>query len=122
MVMLFVGIGGMVGAILRYGLSLLIGHEPGGFPVATFVSNLAGSFILGGLTSFLFNKRLLKPYLANGLGTGLIGSFTTFSTFSFETVTLMTQGHLTLAFTYVFLSVFGGLIFVFAGYRFGEWL
>ncbi|ASN04820.1 CrcB protein [Virgibacillus necropolis] len=110
-----VGIGGMIGAVCRYGVSYFIPPE-NGFPYATLTANLIGCFLL----SFLLNQSVLKqklsPELFLALCTGVVGSFTTFSTFMVETV-LLFESNLILAIGYVSISILGGLLFCFFGYR-----
>ena len=64
--------------------------------------------------------KLFHPHILAGIGTGLVGSFTTFSTFSVETVTLIQHETWTLAILYVFLSLFGGLLMSWLGYKVGD--
>ncbi|TCP31525.1 camphor resistance protein CrcB [Scopulibacillus darangshiensis] len=118
MIYLFVGVGGVIGAILRYSVGLALTGQETVFPIATLLTNLAGCFVLGWFTTYL-SKRI-HPFLVTGLGTGLIGSFTTFSTFSVETVTLLKAAYVGPAFLYVFLSLFGGLLLSYFGYKCGE--
>jgi CrcB protein len=115
-----IGIGGMIGSILRYVLSRLLSSAMSPFPIGTLAANLIGSFLLGLFTSRLLERKVLPPYILSGIGTGLIGSFTTFSTFSVETVQLIKEGHLFLAFIYIVISFAGGLILAYSGYKIGE--
>jgi fluoride exporter len=116
-----VGLAGIVGALLRYYLGLFVGASWNGlFPLATWLANIIGCFSLGWLTAYLPRLRNLPPYVATGLGTGLVGSFTTFSTFSVETVQLLHTSHLGLALFYVFLSMCGGLLMAWFGFRLGH--
>lgn len=112
---LAVGLGGMIGAVCRYGVSYFI-PSPNGFPYGTLAANLLGCFLL----SFLLNQSTLKqklsPELFAAIGTGVIGSFTTFSTFMVETVTIY-ETNMLLAISYVGISILGGLCFCFIGYR-----
>lgn len=112
---LAIGFGGMVGAVCRYGISYFIPVEDGGFPYATLTANFIGCLLL----SFLLNqpaiKQKLSPELFAAIGTGVIGSFTTFSTFMVETVTL-SESTITLAVSYVAISILGGLCFCYIGY------
>lgn len=120
MLYVYVGLAGAVGALVRYGLGLLIGliwTDP--FPVATLVINVAGSFLLGWMTHFLFRTGKLSPQIVTVIGTGMVGSFTTFSTFSVETIQLMDDGYAGLALVYVALSVTLGLFSSWLGYRVG---
>ncbi|MEH7418154.1 fluoride efflux transporter CrcB [Neobacillus drentensis] len=120
MTFLFVGIAGIIGALLRYLLGIYVGewwfHE---FPLATLVTNMAGSFLLGWFTNFLPRFKSLPPYVITALNTGLIGSFTTFSTFSVETVHLISAAKWGTAILYVLLSLWGGLLLCWMGYRLG---
>ncbi len=109
-----VGIGGMIGAIGRYVISLLF-QASEVFPYATLITNLIGCFLL----SFVLNKGLinqkLSPEMFAALGTGMIGAFTTFSTFAVETVELWQTNHY-LSILYIVLSIFGGLGFCYLGF------
>lgn len=117
---LAIGVGGIIGSVLRYGISLLFSGESDQFPVQTLIVNLVGCFLL----SFLFNhhriKRSMSPIVFTSVGTGLIGSFTTFSTFAVETVRLFDYYPL-LAISYVLISICGGLILCYGGFRCAKW-
>jgi fluoride exporter len=116
-----VGLAGIVGALLRYYLGLFVGALWNGlFPLATWLANIIGCFALGWLTAYLPRLRTIPPYVVTGLGTGLVGSFTTFSTFSIETVQLLRTSHFGLALFYVFLSMCGGLLMAWFGFRLGH--
>jgi CrcB protein len=90
-VVLAVALGGIVGAEARYGLGLLAPHGPSGFPWMTLLINLVGCALIGVLLATLAGlarpPRLARPLL----GTGLLGGFTTFSTFSVDLVQLLEQ-------------------------------
>lgn len=121
MVYAFIGIFGVAGALLRYWLGLSMGmiwHYT--FPFATLMINLIGCFILGWITTYISRINIIPPNLVTGLGTVLIGSFTTFSTFSVETVKLVLASHCGLAFLYVMLSLWGGLMATYFGFRLGH--
>ncbi|OAT73600.1 fluoride efflux transporter CrcB [Parageobacillus thermoglucosidasius] len=116
-----VGLAGIVGALLRYYLGLLVsGWWNGSFPLATLLANMIGCFALGCLNASLSRLRNIPSYVATGLGTGLVGSFTTFSTFSVETVELLRTSHWGTALVYVFLSMCGGLLMAWCGFRLGR--
>ncbi|MFG6496587.1 fluoride efflux transporter CrcB [Fictibacillus sp. UD] len=118
---LFIGFGGIVGAQLRYYVGLMVVHKSlAGFPIATLAANLLGCFALGWFTTRVANHKIMRPEIISGLGTGLIGSFTTFSTFSADTMLLIQDNRLGTAFLYVFISLFGGLLLSWAGHRLGE--
>ncbi|KSU84751.1 MULTISPECIES: fluoride efflux transporter CrcB [Fictibacillus] len=118
---IWVGIAGMAGALLRYGLGLAVSDiSGGGFPLATFLTNMAGSFALGYLTFRLGRRSSANPYTSLVVGTGLIGSFTTFSTFSVENIQLFQTGQTATALLYILLSLIGGLFMCWAGFRLGS--
>lgn len=121
MVYFFVGIGGIVGSMLRYILSILAVDIWGkGFPLGTLLINLSGAFILGWLTSRVVVPKKLPPYLLTALSTGVIGSYTTFSTFCMETVNLIESADYIKGFFYIIISLIGGLFFVRMGMNLGE--
>ena len=89
---LLVGVAGAVGAPLRYIVDTLVSDRvEGTFPLGTLTVNVSGSFALGLLSGLVIYHGLsASPNLI--LGTGLIGAYTTFSTFSFETIALVEEG------------------------------
>ncbi|MBT2739973.1 fluoride efflux transporter CrcB [Bacillus sp. ISL-77] len=116
MIYFWVGIAGTLGAILRYmiGASLFTNST---FPYATLIINLIGSFLLAGLTTNLFKWLSISPVIATSIGTGFVGSFTTFSTLSVETVKLFQVGNIVLGLAYVFVSILGGLAMSRLGFK-----
>ena len=115
---LFVGLGGFLGSIARYKLSGLVLHHTMDwrFPLGTFLVNVAGCFIIGLLTG-LSERHTLDANLRVLLFPGMLGGFTTFSAFSYETFFLMRRGESLIALLYVALSVIGGLIMVWLGFK-----
>lgn len=113
---LLVMIGGFFGTMSRFAVSERL-HTEGDFPFATFFVNLIGCFALGWLLTYISRKTNIKSEYALIIGTGFIGSFTTFSTFTVETVTLFGQGFLLPAVTYVAASVILGLLMTYCGYK-----
>lgn len=101
----FVALGGAVGASLRYlaglGIVRLVGHSS--FPVAILTVNVLGSFLMGVFVVLAAHRGL--THLSPLVMTGMLGGFTTFSTFSLETVNLIERGDLGQAALYVGLSV-----------------
>jgi fluoride exporter len=120
MAYLWIGIAGFFGAILRYSIGLFLFHESVVFPFATLSVNLIGSFLLAWFTTAIVKRFSIPDHLKAAIGTGFIGSFTTFSTLSVETVTLIQNQDLFLAFVYVFISIVGGLMMSRLGYRLVE--
>ena len=112
---LFVGLGSMLGGILRYGIGLLpLPTLLQGFPLWTLVINLLGCFLIGLLTA-LAETTSLDAAIARGLTVGLCGGFTTFSTFSKECLMLKESGAYSLMALYILLSVALGIVAVYAG-------
>ncbi|MFA8437805.1 fluoride efflux transporter CrcB [Pueribacillus sp. YX66] len=121
LVFLLVGIAGAIGAVLRYSLSIYFPFAAGDtFPFATVIANLLGSLILALLISFFSGKRQLSEKVEAIIYTGLIGSFTTFSAFSVETLELLQNDAYFLAFTYVIISAVGGFLIAMFGYSIGK--
>jgi CrcB protein len=116
-----VGLGGIVGSLLRYLLSVMAVEIWGkGFPIGTLFINVTGALLLGFLANYFQGSHKLHSYLYTALTTGVIGSYTTFSTFCFETVHLFETGKLIFGGVYLFASLFGGLFFVRAGMKLAE--
>lgn len=109
MIYFFVGIAGALGAMLRYIIGIIF-FTNNLFPYATLFINLIGSFILAWLTYGLFKRSSLSPEVKTAISTGFIGSFTTFSAVSVETVSLFQNGDTFQGMLYILLSIFGGLI------------
>ena len=115
-----VGFGGIIGALLRYWVGLTFAPvSPSAFPLGTFLANMIGSFCLALLTSIAAQSRALPQWLVTGIGTGMIGAFTTFSTFSFETAHLIQGHYYKTALFYALLSLMGGWVLAYMGYTLG---
>ncbi|MFB6467134.1 fluoride efflux transporter CrcB [Cytobacillus sp. Hz8] len=121
MLYFLVGIGGIIGSLLRYFVSNLASNWGGqGFPYGTLFVNLSGAFILGWITKNLSNHPKLHPYFVTTVGTGIVGSYTTFSTLSVETVTFINHGEFFKALLYVTISLIGGMAFALWGFNIGN--
>jgi CrcB protein len=83
-VLLVIAIGGVVGALARYFLQHAWPHQPAGFPWATFVINVSGSLCIGVLMALIEELRLGSRFLRPFMGVGVLGGFTTFSTYAVD--------------------------------------
>ena len=111
-----VALGGAVGALSRYGLVLAMARlGAGSFPWATLTANVGGSFLIGLIWTLLEQKSLLDSPWRALLVVGLLGGFTTFSSFSLETLTLMQQMKWGAVVGNVGMNVVGCLVAVGAG-------
>lgn len=110
---LWIGLGGVLGAIARYSVGIWIGKRAGGsFPWATLLVNVVGSFILGILAG---SAERIPEVMYSILGIGFCGAFTTFSTFGYEAVSLAGNKRYTETLLYVFISLILGLAGAWAG-------
>jgi fluoride exporter len=118
--MLFVGIGGILGAITRFLLGKWIANKiTSTIPVGTWFINISGSFILG-LLAFLHMGGKIQDWEWLLIGTGFLGAYTTFSTFGYETIQMLQSKKNKLAFYYVTSSVLLGILFSWIGSLFGK--
>lgn len=106
---ILVGLGGVFGAVLRYVVSKVVAERAGtSFPLGTWLVNITGAFLL----SFLIGiaaQGIIGKELGLALTTGFLGAYTTFSTFSYETVRQIQDGEFMTAMVYVLFSVIFGL-------------
>ena len=116
---LLVGFGGFIGSIIRYKLGgLVLQHSQNWkFPLSTLIINVIGCFLIGLIGGYAEHSQVLQRNIMLFLMTGVLGGFTTFSAFSYETLFLIKRGQLMIAAAYVGLSVFCGLVVVFAGFK-----
>ncbi len=112
---LMVFIGGGLGSVCRYGISLIL-PKSDGIPWATFTANAISCIVLGFLIGYQLNKGISTKYSLLLL-TGFCGGFSTFSTFSAETYHLMQNGQTLLALAYVALSVLFCLVCIYLGLK-----
>ena len=116
--LLLVGTGGFLGSVARFYLSGWAMQSHGGrFPVGTLVVNVVGCLLIGLLTGLAENANLLSPASRLFLLTGLIGGFTTYSAFAYETYHLGREHLLTAALANVALQILLGLVAVILGSR-----
>lgn len=113
---LMVGIGGAVGSVLRFWIGSYVGGRLGSrFPYGTFVVNITGSFLIGMILTILAEKTQWSDNWRYLIPIGLIGGYTTFSAFEYETFRLFQDGQILGAGLNVGLSVVVGFIGVWAG-------
>lgn len=109
---LIVAAGGAIGAVLRYLITLLPLNPESGFPLKTFLINVAGSFLIG-VVAALAARNSVDPKLGLFLRVGICGGFTTFSSFALETEGFLVKGSAGTAAIYMALSLFCGVMAVF---------
>jgi CrcB protein len=111
-----VALGGALGSVARFLLGAAVQQRAGTtFPVGTLLINITGSLVLGFVLRFALSTPAITPDIRLFLTTGFCGGYTTFSTFSYETLALIEENELGRALTYVVLSVTLGLIGTYCG-------
>jgi fluoride exporter len=114
---------GSIGTLARYGLQGVVQLRAGSlFPAGTLVVNLLGCFLLGGVGQFSLDHIRISADWRTGVTAGFFGAFTTFSTFSWETVHLLDDGDWMRALLYAGLSFLGGLFLLKLGMWLAIWL
>lgn len=108
-VLAVIAVGGALGALVRYGMIRLLPTPPGGFPWAGFVINVIGSFLLGALMVVITERRSGSPLLRPFLGVGVLGGFTTFSTYADEIRVLLDGGAGLLGASYLASTLFAAV-------------
>lgn len=113
---IYVGIGGFIGSCLRYVISTyspkIFGNQ---LPYGTLIVNIMGGILIGFIAQLSITTELISPDLKLFLTTGLMGGLTTFSTFSLETITLLSSGSYVLGITNASLNLFLSLLGVVFG-------
>jgi CrcB protein len=117
---LAVALAGALGALARWGIGEWFGHRFPTFPWGTMVINVSGSFILGVMFAVLVERNVGSTTLRLALMTGLLGAYTTFSTFSLETFRLFEDGATGSALANIGFSVVLGLLAVWLGVAAGR--
>jgi CrcB protein len=121
-VLAVIAAGGALGAMARYGMSVWLRHPADGFPWSTFVTNVTGCLLIGVLMVLISDvwpaHRLLRPFL----GTGVLGGYTTFSTYTVEARQLLDTGHARLGFAYLGATLACALAAVYAGVFLTRWV
>jgi CrcB protein len=116
-ILMVIAAGGALGAAARYGLARSLPHSPGEFPWSTLITNVAGCLAIGVLLVLVVEhlpaSRLVRPFF----GTGLLGGFTTFSTYAVDTRALLADGRPAFAAAYLLGTLVLGLVAVLVGLR-----
>jgi fluoride exporter len=119
---IFIAAGGALGSVLRYAVQGWVGQQIAGrsFPIGTIVVNISGCLIIGLLAGFFDGPQLVPEEYRLGLLIGVLGGYTTFSSFGLETFRLANDGEFFLALANVLVSCVVGLAAVWVGYRLAE--
>ena len=117
-VLAVIAAGGVLGAEARYGLTRLIPASPGRVPWAILLINVLGGLLMGVLMALLARSAHPNPLIRPFLGVGILGGFTTFSTYSTDTYALIDADRPLVAVGYVFFTLAGALLAVVLG----QWL
>jgi CrcB protein len=118
---LVIGVGGFLGANARYLITIWAAQRFGTiFPYGTFLINVSGSFLLGLFLAFLQERTFFHPYYRLFFATGFLGAYTTFSTFTYESLRLLQDGSVLFALINVLGSTIIGLVGVFLGFIIGR--
>jgi CrcB protein len=114
-ILLVVAAGGAVGSLGRWALTEAFPHGEGQPPWGTVVANLTGAFLLGALMVLVLDLWPSRRYVRPFLGVGVLGGYTTFSTYMLDARDLLATGQAVTAFGYLFGTLLGGLVAVWAG-------
>jgi fluoride exporter len=104
-----VAAGGVLGALARWAAGLAWPTPAGGFPTTTLVINVVGCLLMGVLVVHVAEVRTAPPLVRPFLGVGVLGGFTTFSTFSYDAHHLLAGGHLATALAYLAATIVGSV-------------
>lgn len=107
--------GGALGALARHGIGLLLPTAPGAFPAATFGINVLGCLLIGVLLVVVTEVRAAHPLVRPFLATGVLGGFTTFSTYALDARQLLGTGHAVTALGYVAGTLVAAVLATWAG-------
>ncbi len=120
---LAIGSGGFIGAVLRsYVNGLVAAKLPHDLPYGTLGVNLIGSFIMGVLIAYFMYTTFFSLHVKSFLTTGILGAFTTYSTFAMESFFLLQGGSITLAILNMGLNLFGTILLAGSGFTLAKYL
>lgn len=104
--MLYVGVGGFIGACMRYIISMLSAKLFGSaFPYGTLIVNVTGGILMGVVMQLSLTSNAINPNMRLFITSGILGSLTVFSTFSYETISLFSDGSYALALLNIILNI-----------------
>lgn len=112
-----IAVGGVIGAEARYGIAGAMAHRAGAFAWATLVTNLIGSLLIGVLMAWLAGRPRTPSLARPFLGVGILGGFTTFSTYAVDLRVMLGHHHRGAAAAYLLLTLAGGIVAVVVGLR-----
>ena len=112
---LWVGLGGLIGSLCRYGFTLCLSSPGAALPWGTFASNLAGCFVIGIVSQLAKDMEVLSPAARLFLATGFCGGFTTLSSLIYELVQMVRDGEWLHAVVYLNGTFFGAVLAFVAG-------
>ncbi len=118
MQILYIGLGGFLGAIMRFLISRFVGSYFTSFPLGTLIVNVTGSLLLGFIVYSVSFGKNISPELRDFMTIGFIGAFTTMSTFAYESFRLAELSEFMYFFFNLFLNVFLCLLAVYVGREF----
>jgi fluoride exporter len=121
-VLAVVSAGGALGSLARWWLAQLLPHDPGHVAWSTFVTNLSGALLLGLLMAFMLDRLSATRWVRPFLGVGVLGGYTTFSTYMLDTRALLAAGRPASALAYLGGTLVGGLLLVWVGLVVGRGL
>ncbi len=120
---LLISLGAVLGANARYLVGLWsVERFSAGFPVGTLLVNVTGSFVLGFLLTSLDGRLALPSDLRYLVGVGFLGAYTTFSSFSVETLVLLRDGNMTMGIANILANNFAGLAAALLGFALARWI
>lgn len=114
-ILLVIAAGGAVGSLARWAVSHAVPASPWGIPWGTWLANVTGGLALGVLMVFVLDVWPPRRYVRPFLGVGVLGGYTTFSTYMLDTRTLLADGHVAAGLGYLFGTLVAGLLAVAAG-------
>lgn len=115
-----VAAGGVLGSLSRYAVGLALPHDTGAFAWSTFLVNITGSLAMGVLVVWVLSMTSPHPWLRPFLGVGVLGGWTTFSSFALDIHAMVQAGHALVAAAYLVGSLVAGLVAVGLGISLGE--